>query len=214
MAKFQFDNPFDEASAKTLARKKARAEPPPPPEPQYGPAELAAARDMAFAEGLQRGRMEAEGEIEARVADLLDRVGGDLDQIFQEHRRSVVALRREAVEIAVAAAKRLALGLIEKSAERSVEKLLHELLGELRDEPRITLRVNDQIAEVLGPRIDTLAAQEGFAGTVQLIPDPGMAPGNCRIEWGAGGVERSIDTIAERIDAAVAGYLAANAASG
>ncbi|MFX8692443.1 hypothetical protein ABTM44_18095, partial [Acinetobacter baumannii] len=88
----------------------------------------AAARDMAFAEGLQRGRMEAEGDIEARIADLLDRVGGDLDQIFQEHRRSVVALRREAVEIAVAAAKRLALGLIGKSAERSVEQLLHELL--------------------------------------------------------------------------------------
>jgi flagellar assembly protein FliH len=123
-------------------------------------------------------------------------------------------LEQEAVEIAVAAAKRLALGLIGKSAEASVEQLLHELLAELRDEPRITLRVNDQIAEVLGPRIDTLATQEGFAGTVQLIPDSGMAPGNCRIEWGAGGVERSIDTIAERIDAAVAGYLAANAASG
>ncbi|MFX9097148.1 hypothetical protein ABTN72_18940, partial [Acinetobacter baumannii] len=93
----------------------------------------------------------------------LDRVGGDLDQIFQEHRRSVVALRREAVEIAVAAAKRLALGLIGKSAERSVEQLRHELRGELRDEARITLRVNDQVAGVLGPRLDTLAAQEGFA---------------------------------------------------
>lgn len=214
MAKFQFDTPFDEASAKMIARKKARAEPTAPPEPQYGPAELAAARDMAFAEGLQRGRMEAEGEIEARVADLLDRVGGDLDQIFQEHRRSVTALRQEAVEIAVAAAKRLALGLIDRSAETSIEHLLRELLGELQDEPRITLRVNDAVAESLGPRLDALAAQEGFAGTVQLIPDPGMSPGNCRIEWGAGGVERSVDTIAEHIDSLVAGYLARSAASG
>lgn len=208
MSRFLFDTPFDEASSKAIERRKARAEPPPPPEPKYGQADLDAVREMARQEGVAQGRAEAEGEIEARIADLLDTVAGDLSQLFEDERRAIERTRGEAVEIGVAVARKLAGALIADNAVPMIEAALTGLLSDVRDEPRVMLRVAEDAAAALNDRVAEVARRNGFDGQLVVTADPALGPGDYKIEWRDGGAERSAAETEERVDAAVRAFLA------
>ena len=52
-----------------------------------------------------------------------------------------------------------------------------------------------------------LAEARGYAGRLVLLPEPGLAPDDCRIEWADGGITRERAAIEARINEAVARYL-------
>jgi len=49
----------------------------------------------------------------------------------------------------------------------------------------------------------------GFEGRLILLAEPGMAPGDCRIEWADGGLVRDRAATEAAIGEAVSRYLAA-----
>jgi flagellar assembly protein FliH len=59
----------------------------------------------------------------------------------------------------------------------------------------------------LSEKIDTIATRRGFAGKVVLLAETSVAPGDCRIEWADGGVERDSARLWRDIDLAVARLL-------
>jgi flagellar assembly protein FliH len=84
-----------------------------------------------------------------------------------------------------------------------IEGLLQETMGHLRDESRIVVRLHDRLLDALRADLDTIAQAAGFDGKLVLLAEADIAPGDCRIEWADGGVERVADRIWSDIEAAM-----------
>ena len=58
-------------------------------------------------------------------------------------------------------------------------------------------------------KLEENARMRGFEGRLVVTPDEAMAPGDCRIEWADGGVNRDEAATLSAIDELVARYVAA-----
>lgn len=199
--------PEDIAAEEKARAKKATA-------PTFDEGELEAAREQARAEGHQAGLAQARTEIEQIVANTLHSVETSINGLLGRYDQDIADVRRDAAEMAVTVARKLAPTLIARQPAAEVEALVTECLSDLRDEPRVVVRASQLVVDALKPRIESLAAASAFAGRVILLPDDGLQGADCRVEWADGGVERSIETLDRQIDDAVSRYVRSNSGQG
>ena len=116
-------------------------------------------------------------------------------------------LETEAVKLAQETAKRLAPAAIGARPETEIEAVLRECLSHLNREPHILLRVAPALVDRMKDTIDRMAMERGMSGRIILLGEPGMAEGDCTVEWADGGVTRDYEAMLSRIDAAIARYI-------
>ena len=104
-------------------------------------------------------------------------------------------METEAVDVALAVARKLADELIAREPLGEVTSLVSDCFAQLVSTPHLVVRINDSLYEAAHARIETLAKQSGFAGRLVILAEPNIQTGDCRIEWADGGVvlERSRD---------------------
>lgn len=205
--KFLFDTSFDpeqirEAKARAEAKAETAAAPPPP---TYGEEELAAARQDAYRKGHADGLAEVEHNETRRLADLVERLPGELSRIRQEIGQQESGRRREALEAAVTVVRKLFPHLARQGGLDEIRAVVDGCLERLRDEPRLVIRCADRDLDALRECIEGNATGAGFEGKLVFLADEAIAPGDLRVEWADGGAERDIaglwreiDTIVER----------------
>jgi flagellar assembly protein FliH len=154
----------------------------------------------ARAEGLHAGEVRAQEAIAAGAREASRAVTEALAQVT----RSQEAIRKEAVDIALAAARKLARAALAAFPAAEVESLLREAMHQAIGEPRIVLRAAPSVAEAISGRLENIAHEEGFEGRVQISADLSLKDADCRIEWRGGGAERAESTI----EAAIADLIA------
>ena len=113
------------------------------------------------------------------------------------------AVARQALEVAIAIARKCAPATAEGGALDEIEQLVRSCLGNLIDEPRVVVRVNEDLVEPLKARVDVLTGSRGFTGTVVLLGDADLKPADCKVMWPDGGIERCSDLLWQEIDQAV-----------
>jgi flagellar assembly protein FliH len=202
-AKYLFDRSFapEDIAAEEKARVKQACA------PTYSEEELEAAREQARSEGHQAGLAQARTEIEQIVANTLTSVDGSIASLIGRYEQDFADVRRDAAEMAVAVARKLAPALIARQPAAEVEALVTECLADLRDEPRVVVRASELVVDALKPRIENIAAGNAFPGRVILLPDDNLQGADCRVEWADGGVEREIEALDRRIDEAVSRFV-------
>ncbi len=196
--KFLFDDEFGDARARgTRARVPA--------------AEHAAAVKEAEAEGYRRGFAEATAEslakIEHRTAIAAEKVAQAMSGISAEMKTLEARLEVEAVEVALAVSRQLAPGLITREPIAEIERLVSGILAQVRSAPHVVVRLASNLIESASSRLMKLAEARGYTGRLVLLPEPGLADDDCRIEWADGGISRDRAVIEARISEAVARYL-------
>lgn len=203
ISKFLFDTRFDADPEPESA--------PPPPRLRFAEEDLEAARDAGHRAGLAAGRAQALAEIEARMATAIEAVargmGTALADAEARHRDAL----RDTLAAAIEIQRRLFPALAERHEAAEIEVLLGSCLANLTEEPRILIRAPENLVEALQPRLDRAGQRAGFAGRILILGDPAMPPGQSRIEWADGGVERDTARIWSDIDTALARYLAPEA---
>jgi flagellar assembly protein FliH len=117
-------------------------------------------------------------------------------------------LEAEAVEVAVAIAKKLAPSLIARQPLAEIEALVVDVLTHVRSAPHVVVRVAEDLIEPAGRHLKELADQRGFTSRLVLLPAPELKADEVRVEWADGGVERNRAAVETRIDEAVKNYLA------
>jgi len=115
----------------------------------------------------------------------------------------IEAVRAQSVDIAVAAARKLARAALASAPAEEIEAALREAVHQAIGEPRIVLRASPGLAEALSSRIADIALEEGFDGRVQISADPALSGADCRIEWRGGGAERTQAAIDEALSALI-----------
>jgi flagellar assembly protein FliH len=191
-AKFLFDNDF----AAAADRKSSIA-----------PAEHAAKVAEAEANGYRSGFAAAKLEAEQRAAAALERIAGALAELARGLSALETRLETEAVEVALAVAKKLAPELIAREPFAEIAALVADCFRHLVAAPHVVVRVNDALHAGAREKLEELARNS--AARLVVLAEPDIAPGDCRIEWADGGIKRDRGAIEAAVDEAVVRYVAA-----
>ena len=196
-AKFLFDVDFAEASR----------QPKPIPVAEHA-ARIAEAEAEGYRKGFTAAEQQAATDNARYTANALAQVGAHLTQIAAclsgvEHR-----LEAEAVEVAVAVAKKLAPALVAREPFAEIATLATECFRNLTATPHVVVRVSDAIYPVAKEKLEGLAREVGFEGRLVILAEPEIVAGDCRIEWADGGAKRDRAAAEALIDETVGRYVA------
>jgi flagellar assembly protein FliH len=168
-----------------------------------------AVHEAAQAEAHRNGMLAAEAKIEARAANACDRIAQGIAALTQNLAAIEARLEAESVEVAFAVARKLAPELIAAEPFAEISGLAAGCFRQLIAAPHVVVRIAEAIYEAAHNRLEEIARLHGFEGRLVVLAEPGMAAGDCRIEWADGGLSRDRAATEAAIGEAVGRYVAA-----
>ena len=151
----------------------------------------------------------AEAKIEARAANACDRIAQGIAALTQNLAAIEARLEAESVEVAFAVARKLAPELIAAEPFAEISALAAGCFRQLVAAPHVVVRIAEAIYQATHKRLEEIARLHGFEGRLVVLAEPGMAAGDCRIEWADGGLSRDRAATEAAIGEAVGRYVAA-----
>jgi flagellar assembly protein FliH len=176
-------------------------------------AALQEADGAGYRRGFAAARAQILAEAEQRSAAALERIAVTLEDVMRGLAGVEARLETEAVDVAVAVAKKLAAALIEREPQVEISALAMDCFRHLVNAPHVVVRVNDAQHASVGKPIEEMVRTRGLAGHLIVLAEPGIATGDCRIEWADGGVNRDRSATEAAIDEAVVRYVKARLAA-
>ena len=167
---------------------------------------------QAQAEAYRNGLAAAEVKIEGRTADACARIAQEIAALTQRLSAIEARLEAESVEVAFAVARKLAPEAIAAEPFADIAALASDCFRQLVAAPHVVVRIAEPIYEQARTRLEEIARMQGFEGRLVILAEPGMALGDCRIEWADGGLTRDRAATEAAIGEAVARYVAARRA--
>jgi flagellar assembly protein FliH len=170
---------------------------------------LAEAETAARARGFADAQGDAGVESGRRMADALERIAAGLTVANDGLHAIETRLECEAVEVAVAVARKLAPALIAHEPFAEIAALASECFRQLIAAPHVAIRVNDALYATATEKLDDIVRAKSFEGRLVVLAEPEIAVGDCRIEWADGGINRDSAAADAVISEAVTGYIGA-----
>ncbi|MBR1191798.1 flagellar assembly protein FliH [Bradyrhizobium sp. AUGA SZCCT0240] len=203
-AKFLFDMDFG-APDKTRER---------PATPAEIAQKIAAAEARAYRDGYEAAQREARAESDRRAALALEEIGIAIKGIASRFGGIEARMETEAVDVAVAVARKLCSELIAAEPLGEITALVSDCFSHLVATPHLVVRINDSLYEAAREKIERQATQSGFEGRLVILAEPDIATGDCRIEWADGGVVLERAAIEAKINELVGRYMASRDQAG
>jgi flagellar assembly protein FliH len=203
-AKFLFDMDFG-VPDKTRER---------PATPSEIAQKIAAAEARAYRDGYDAAQREAKAESDRRAALALEEIGIAIKGIVMRFSGIETRMETEAVDVAVAVARKLCSELIAGEPLGEITGLVSDCFSHLVSTPHLVVRINDSLYEPARERIERLAKQSGFEGRLVILAEPEIVTGDCRIEWADGGVVLERAAIEAKISELVGRYMASRDQTG
>ena len=197
-AKFMFDMDF---SAPDRMRER-------PATPAEIAQKIAAAEARAYRDGFDAAQREAKAESDRRSALALEEIGINIKAIAQRFSGIETRMETEAVDVAVAVARKLCSTLIAAEPLGEITGLVKDCFSHLVSTPHLVVRINDGLYDAAHERIERMAKQSGFEGRLVILAEPEIETGDCRIEWADGGVVLERAAIETKINELVGRYIA------
>ena len=219
--KYMFDRDFDdldllreivEQEAKDTVEEKPAGEPEPPappPAPVFSEEDMALARRQGYERGKKEGIAEMLAGIEQKMATALDKIASQSETLFRIQSDANETIQREAAALSLAIARKLFPKLNEDHGLDEVVAVAQGVLAKLIREPRITISVDEGVAESIATRLSDFLKKRGFQGELSVRGDGELGPGECRIEWMGGDAIRDVGTLLSEIEAAIARHTGA-----
>jgi flagellar assembly protein FliH len=203
-AKFLFDTDF-------AAPDKAREKPATPAEIAQ---KVAQAEARAYRDGYDAAQREAKAESDRRAALALEEIGVAIKGIVSRFTGIETRMETEAVDVAVAVARKLCNDLIAAEPLGEITGLVRECFSHLVSTPHLVVRIHESLYEGARERIEQMAKRSGFEGRLVILAEPEIAKGDCRIEWADGGVVLERAAIEAKVNELVGRYMASRGQAG
>jgi len=169
---------------------------------------IAVAEAQAYRNGYEAAQREARVEADRRMASALEGINIHLQGIAARVSGVEARMETEAVEVAIAVARKLCSALVAAEPLGEITGLVKDCFAHLVATPHLVVRINDQLYEIARERIEKLAKQSGFEGRLVILAEPDIPTGDCRIEWADGGVVLERAAIETKINELVGRYMA------
>ena len=170
------------------------------------------AEAVAYRNGFGAAQAQGVAEAEKRISAALTQIGDTLERLSRGLEGVEARLEVEAVQVAVAVARKLAPALIETQPFTEIEALAADCFRQLVATPHITIRVNEAMFSDAQDKLQTLARSRGFEGRMLVTADAALGPGDCRVEWADGGINRDLAATEAAIAEVVTRYVTARGA--
>ncbi|MEO1249848.1 MAG: FliH/SctL family protein [Pseudomonadota bacterium] len=197
----------DDTAATDDAVDRSEEDVPPPeaeePAPTFDQEAVEAARKEGFDEGFAAGREEAENAAAARSAKAMEDIATAMAGIDQDRTDEIAEAASDALTMAVAVVRKLFPTLRTKLADKEIRAFVSQRLGDAGDAKTLKIQVHEDLCEPITTQMTELAKQSGFNGTLSVQADPDLAPGDVRLDWREGGVERVYETLWTGLEAAL-----------
>jgi len=175
---------------------------------------VASAEARAYRDGYEAAQREAKAESDRRGALALEEIGIAIKGIASRFSGIETRMETEAVDVAVAVARKLCSELVSREPLGEITALVSDCFSHLVATPHLVVRINDALYEIAREKIERLAQQSGFEGRLVILAEPEIAAGDCRIEWADGGVVLERAAIEAKINELVGRYIASRDQAG
>ena len=175
---------------------------------------VASAEARAYRDGYEAAQREAKAESDRRGALALEEIGIAIKGIASRFSGIETRMETEAVDVAVAVARKLCSELVSREPLGEITALVSDCFSHLVSTPHLVVRINDALYEIAREKIERLAQQSGFEGRLVILAEPEIATGDCRIEWADGGVVLERSAIEAKINELVGRYMASRDQAG
>jgi flagellar assembly protein FliH len=175
---------------------------------------VATAEARAYRDGYDAAQREAKVESDRRGALALEEIRLAMQGILARFAGVETRMETEAVDVAVAVARKLCSQLISAEPLGEITGLVDDCFSQLVSTPHLVVRINASLYEAAREKIERQAAQSGFQGRLVILAEPEVATGDCSIEWADGGVVLQRAAIEAKIDELVGRYMASRDQAG
>jgi flagellar assembly protein FliH len=169
---------------------------------------LAEAETRGYRNGMAAAEAQARTEAERRTAAAFERIGASIAGLQASLTTIERRFEADAVEVAVAVARKLASSLIAREPLTEVTALADGCFRELLAAPHIVVRVHESLYAAAKEKLEDIARSRGFEGRLVVMGENDLAIGDCRIEWADGGLVRDRAATEAAIVQAVDRYVA------
>jgi flagellar assembly protein FliH len=157
---------------------------------------------QAAQEGKQAALKAVETSLRGRADEQLQSALKALGQAATDIERSRDAWQKQwelqAVNLAVAIAERILRREVKARPEITLD-LLRETLQMAAGSQQLTIRLHPLDCETLGSQAEALVKRLAGLAAVQIVADPTVSPGGCRIETDHGNIDATLETQLARI---------------
>ena len=175
---------------------------------------VATAEARAYRDGYDAAQREAKVESDRRGALALEEIRLAMQGILARFAGVETRMETEAVDVAVAVARKLCSQLISAEPLGEITGLVGDCFSQLVSTPHLVVRINASLYEAAREKIERQAAQSGFQGRLVILAEPEVATGDCSIEWADGGVVLERAAIEAKINELVGRYMASRDQAG
>src|SRR5271165_4250052 len=140
---------------------------------------LAEVETASLKRGYVQGQNDAQVEVNRRIALTLDNVAKNMAAANDALQAIETRLECEAVEVAVAVARKLAPTLIAREPFAEIAALASDCFRELVASPHIAVRVNDALYAPAREKLDDIVRAKSFQGRLVVLAEPDIAVGDC-----------------------------------
>jgi flagellar assembly protein FliH len=149
-----------------------------------------------------------DGEARARAAGFasVDRIVAHLAPVSAQLAQLADTLRREAAELALIAARKIAGEALDKAGDQAAAAAIASVIGLLKADPVVTVFVGPESLAEVKARMEQIQRQ-GRHAAITFTADPGAKPGDRRVDWAEGSVGFSRDQVEGAIAAMISARL-------
>lgn len=159
-------------------------------------------RQRAEAEGSLEGRRQAEQyisqQLEAKLGTLVPALRASVMEIQHARHAWMKHWQKSALGVAIAIAAKVIRREVAAEPEISVD-LIRQALELAAGQAGIRVRLHPNDLETLRPRVDILTKTIAGLGAVELVGDPSISAGGCRVETRFGSIDQQFETQLARI---------------
>ncbi len=166
-------------------------------------ADLTAARQQGYSEGVAHGQAQALAEIEQRVQSMAGVLVQNIDSLLSEMDARTQAVEAAAAQVAVLLGERIGAAALAQNRMAGLESAARDCMAHARTAPHLAVRVHESMVEAVDALFARLGRETGFGGRVVVLGEPDIVPGDGRIEWADGGVLVEQDRIEQAVASAV-----------
>jgi flagellar assembly protein FliH len=161
-----------------------------------------AIRKQAELEGRRAGHAEVEQIVQKQLAGQLATLLPALRQVVEDIRHAkqswLMHWEQSGVRVAAAIAERLIRRELSQTPEITLT-LVREALELAAGSSQLRVQMNPADHGTLGPQVQTLIAELSSLGSAEVVADPEISPGGCRVETRFGVIDQRYEAQLARI---------------
>jgi flagellar assembly protein FliH len=167
------------------------------------------AEAAGYARGFAAAQAAAKAEADQHAAAALERIAASLTALNASLAAIETRIEIEAIEVAVAVARKLAPALVAREPLAEISALATDCFRQLVASPHVVVRVNEAMHAAAREALEEIIRRLALESRLVILAEPDIAPGDCRIEWADGGIIRDSHATTAAIEQAVMRYVGA-----